>query len=79
MNKIVSELEVKIFADGADKQGMLEMASKPYIKGLTTNPTLMKKAGISNYKEFALDILQLFFVKLPRPTRNKEFLLVTIS
>ena len=56
--KSVSELKVKIFADGADKAGMLEMAAKPYIKGFTTNPTLMRKAGITDYKAFALEILQ---------------------
>jgi transaldolase len=55
--KTVKDLKVKIFADGADKAGMLDMASKPYIKGLTTNPTLMRKAGIKSYKDFALDIL----------------------
>src|SRR5882672_5345398 len=49
---------VKIFADGADKAGMLEMYSKPFIKGFTTNPTLMKKAGISDYRGFAKDILK---------------------
>ena len=54
----LENLKVKIFADGADKNGMLEMASKPFIKGLTTNPTLMKKAGISDFKAFALDILK---------------------
>ena len=46
MNK-VDALKVQIFADGADKVGMLEMYEKSYIKGLTTNPTLMKKVGIS--------------------------------
>lgn len=56
--KSVADLTVKIFADGADKAGMLEMAAKPFIKGLTTNPTLMRKAGITNYKSFALDILK---------------------
>lgn len=55
--KTVEELKVKIFADGADKSGMLEMAVKPFIKGLTTNPTLMQKAGIKDYKSFALDVL----------------------
>ena len=55
--KTVNDLKVKIFADGADKAGMLDMASKSYIKGLTTNPTLMRKAGIKSYKDFALDIL----------------------
>jgi transaldolase len=55
--KGVEKLKVKIFADGADKAGMLEMYAKPYIQGLTTNPTLMKKAGINDYKSFAKDIL----------------------
>ena len=55
--KKVNDLKVKIFADGADKVGMLEMYAKPFIKGLTTNPTLMRKAGISDYKAFAKDIL----------------------
>lgn len=55
--KRIEELKVKIFADGADKAGMLEMYAKPYIKGLTTNPTLMRKAGITDYKAFAKDIL----------------------
>lgn len=55
---MVENLTVKIFADGADKAGMLEMYAKPYIKGLTTNPTLMRKAGITDYKAFAKEILQ---------------------
>jgi len=55
--KTVDQLNVKIFADGADKEGMLDMYGKPFIKGLTTNPTLMNKAGISDYKSFALDVL----------------------
>ena len=55
--KKIEELKVKIFADGADKTGMLEMHSKPFIKGLTTNPTLMKKAGITDYRAFCKDIL----------------------
>ena len=44
--KRVEKLKVQIFADGADKTGMLEMYTKSFIKGLTTNPTLMKKAGM---------------------------------
>jgi transaldolase len=56
--KTIEELSVKIFADGADKAGMLEMYAKPYVKGLTTNPTLMRKAGIADYKAFSLDILK---------------------
>lgn len=59
MNHIINNLQVKIFADGADKNGMLEMANKDHIKGLTTNPTLMAKAGIKDYKAFALDVLNL--------------------
>ena len=55
--KNIETLKVKIFADGADKNGMLEMYEKPYIKGLTTNPTLMKKAGITDYRAFCKDIL----------------------
>src|SRR5512135_574179 len=47
----------KIFADGAERAGMLEMDANPLISGFTTNPTLMKKAGIADYKAFALDIL----------------------
>jgi transaldolase len=53
----LDQLTVKIFADGADKADMLDMYAKPYVKGLTTNPTLMRKAGISNYRAFAKDIL----------------------
>jgi transaldolase len=55
--KTVEQLNIKIFADGADKVGMLDMYAKSFIKGLTTNPTLMNKAGIRDYKSFALDIL----------------------
>jgi transaldolase len=51
------ELNTKIFADGADKAGMLEMYQNPLIKGFTTNPTLMRKAGINDYEAFAKDIL----------------------
>ncbi|OGI95632.1 transaldolase [Candidatus Nomurabacteria bacterium RIFCSPLOWO2_01_FULL_42_17] len=57
--KTVNDLKVKIFADGADKAGMLEMYNKTYIKGLTTNPTLMNKAGIRDYDVFAKDILSI--------------------
>lgn len=57
MSHHLRKLKVKIFADGAEKKGMLEMYENPIISGFTTNPTLMKKAGISHYKNFALDIL----------------------
>jgi transaldolase len=56
MNSL-SQLRVKIFADGADKAGMLDMHARPYIKGLTTNPSLMRKAGIADYRSFARDVL----------------------
>jgi transaldolase len=56
--KKIEELNVKIFADGADKEGILEMYAKTFIKGFTTNPTLMRKAGISDYRAFAKEILQ---------------------
>ena len=54
----MDNLKVKIYADGADRDGMLEMYAKSYIQGFTTNPTLMKKAGITDYKAFAHEILQ---------------------
>ena len=50
-------LKIKLFADGADLAGMKEMAANPMIKGFTTNPTLMRKAGIADYKAFAHDVL----------------------
>ncbi len=53
----INELSVELYADGADLEDMLEMYSKPYIKGLTTNPTLMKKAGITDYSTFAREVL----------------------
>ena len=51
-------LRVKLFADGADLAGMKEMYANPLIQGFTTNPTLMRKAGISDYKRFAHEVLQ---------------------
>lgn len=55
--KRIDELSVKIFADGADLAGMLALYRQPYIKGFTTNPTLMRKAGISDYRAFAKEVL----------------------
>lgn len=51
-------LAIKLFADGADVATMLDLYKNPLIKGFTTNPTLMKKSGITNYRSFALEILQ---------------------
>jgi transaldolase len=56
--KAVSELKVKIFGDGADLAGILELHRLPYIKGFTTNPTLMRKAGVADYEEFAAEVLK---------------------
>lgn len=55
--KSVHELRVQIFADGADKAGIVELYRQPYIKGFTTNPTLMRKAGVKHYERFAREIL----------------------
>jgi transaldolase len=56
--RTLKDLKVKIFADGADKKGMLELNANPLIKGLTTNPTLMRKAGLTDFEAFARDVLQ---------------------
>ena len=56
--KSLNDLKIQIYADGADKAGILELYAKPYIKGLTTNPTLMNKAGIKDYEAFSKDILK---------------------
>ncbi len=50
-------MTIKIFADGADVGSIKAMCAKPWVKGFTTNPTLMRKAGIANYKAFALEVL----------------------
>src|SRR5580692_2620835 len=57
MLKSLSDFKVKLFADGAEKASMLELYANPWIKGFTTNPTLMRKAGVSDYEAFARDIL----------------------
>ena len=63
MNRTLKDLTVKIFADGADKAGMLQLNANPLIQGLTTNPTLMRKAGLTDFEAFARDILQTITVK----------------
>jgi transaldolase len=55
--KSLAQLKVAIYADGADLVGIDELSRKPYIKGITTNPTLMRQAGIADYLEFAKDLL----------------------
>ena len=53
----VADLKVKIFADGADYEGIVKMSQNPVIKGFTTNPSLMRKAGVSDYEAFARKVL----------------------
>ena len=55
---LIESLDTKIFADGADLAGMLDMYAKPYIKGFTTNPTLMRKAEIPDYRAFAHEVVR---------------------
>ena len=55
----INDLKIKIFADGADIEGITKLNSLSYIKGFTTNPTLMRKSGVSNYKNFAIEVLKI--------------------
>jgi transaldolase len=55
---ILEKLPIKIFADGADLDGIVDLSRRPYIQGLTTNPTLMRKVGITDYEAFAKSVLQ---------------------
>jgi len=57
--KSPEDLRVKIFADGADKASIADLAAKPWVRGFTTNPTLMRKAGIADYAAFAREVLDL--------------------
>ena len=56
--RTLKDLKIKIFADGADKAGMLQLNANPFIKGMTTNPSLMRKAGVTDFEAFARDILR---------------------
>ena len=58
MTDALSALPIKIFADGADLQGILDLYRKPFIRGLTTNPTLMRKVGLTDYEAFARTVLK---------------------
>ena len=49
IERLMKDLKVKIFADGADISSIKELYKLPYVKGFTTNPTLMRKAGVTNY------------------------------
>ena len=59
----LKDLKIKIYADGADKKGMLELNANPLIQGMTTNPTLMRKAGLTDFETFAREMLQTITVK----------------
>jgi len=54
---MLSDLKVKLFTDGADKGQILEMAKQPWIRGFTTNPSLLKKAGVGDYEAYARDLV----------------------
>src|SRR5207248_4714700 len=58
-SRSLEQLPVIIFADGADLEGIAALYKKPFIRGLTTNPTLMRKAGISHYEAFAKSVLRI--------------------
>lgn len=55
----LEDLKIKIFADGGDKAAIVQYYSKPYVRGLTTNPTLLRKAGVTDYERFAREVLEL--------------------
>ena len=66
----LSDLRIKIFADGADLTTMVKLSENPLVKGFTTNPTLMRKAGISDYAGFAQEVLRLI---IDRPISFEVF------
>src|SRR5436190_8468267 len=53
----LSDLKVKLFTDGADRAQIVEMAKQPWINGFTTNPSLLKKAGVSDYEAYGRDLV----------------------
>lgn len=59
----LSSLNVKIYADGADKAGMLELNGNPLVQGLTTDPSLMRRAGVTDYEAFAREVLEVVRAK----------------
>ena len=68
--KKLEDLKVKIFADGADYENIKLLADQNLIKGFTTNPSLMRKSGISDYKKFALEISK---IVSPKPISFEVF------
>ena len=73
MTSEISKLNVKIFGDGADMATILDLYSKTWICGFTTNPTLMRKAGIQNYEAFARELIE----KVPDRPISLKFLPTT--
>jgi transaldolase len=61
--KTLADLPIKIFADGADREGIVKLYQNPFIQGMTTNPTLMRKAGVSDYEKFAREVLEVVKTK----------------
>ena len=57
-SQVLVDLPIKIFADGADREGIASLNAKPYIQGMTTNPTLMRKVGVADYEKFAREVLE---------------------
>jgi transaldolase len=57
MTKTLSDLKVKLFTDGADKAQIVDMAKQPWIRGFTTNPSLLKKAGVRDYEAYGRDLV----------------------
>jgi transaldolase len=57
-SQLLLDLPIKIFADGADREGIASLNAKPYIQGMTTNPTLMRKVGVADYEKFAREVLE---------------------
>jgi transaldolase len=57
-SQFLLDLPIKIFADGADRDGIASLNAKPYIQGMTTNPTLMRKVGVADYEKFAREVLE---------------------
>jgi transaldolase len=61
--KTLADLPIKIFADGADREGIVKLYQNPFVQGMTTNPTLMRKAGVSDYEKFAREVLEVVKTK----------------
>jgi transaldolase len=63
---------IKLFSDGADEQGIMEAANNPKVSGFTTNPTLMRQAGVSDYERFAKNVISKLYEKRPETSLSLE-------